>query len=590
MEVQLYVYDLSKGMARQFSDGFLGTHIDAVYHTSVVFGSVEYYFGMGIQTSRPGATHHGPPMEVITMGTTSLPEDVILQYLDSLREIYTAQSYDLFMHNCNNFSNDFCTFLVGKGIPGHITSLPQTVLNTPFGQMLRPQLEGAMRSVTQAPTPQSSALLARNALTTPKSVSANGVNGANGVAKTPSARPTGVVHNVTNIHEFDRLLESAKKTCAVIFFTSATCPPCKMVYPAYDELAVEVGYDGVLMKVDVGKAYEIGSRYSIRATPTFITFLHGEKENQWTGANERQLRGNVRMLAQMARHPHTKLDLPTLSGTSSKPVTYEKVPPLDKLIAKMGDAGRDPVVEAMKHFVAGRNHAGETTLPDLISFNTFFQSSVHKLPRELLFTVVDLLRVAMMDPRLSGYYAEEADHKTIITLLDTVNAGAVQDCPYSLRLVTLQLACNLFTSPLFPPQIMHTPSLSMPIIQLLTASLLDDQHANVRVAATSLAFNLVTANYTHRTTAREEALSSDDQVELCASLLEAISVEDASPEAFSGLLFSLGFLLYCSPADSELRDLVKAMDAKGTVVGKAKTFPKEGLVREVGGELLTKGT
>jgi hypothetical protein len=44
-------------------------------------------------------------------------------------------------------------FLVGKGIPDHITSLPKRVLDTPFGQMLRPQLDASMRSVTQAPVP-----------------------------------------------------------------------------------------------------------------------------------------------------------------------------------------------------------------------------------------------------------------------------------------------------------------------------------------------------------------------------------------------------------------------------------------------------
>lgn len=37
----------------------LGTYIDAVYHTSIVFGGVEIFFGPGIVTCRPGSTHHG---------------------------------------------------------------------------------------------------------------------------------------------------------------------------------------------------------------------------------------------------------------------------------------------------------------------------------------------------------------------------------------------------------------------------------------------------------------------------------------------------------------------------------------------------
>lgn len=54
--------------------------------------------------------------------------DVIEEYLDSLREIYTVKAYDLWRHNCNNFSNDFAMFLLGKGIPSHIANMPQAVL------------------------------------------------------------------------------------------------------------------------------------------------------------------------------------------------------------------------------------------------------------------------------------------------------------------------------------------------------------------------------------------------------------------------------------------------------------------------------
>ena len=70
---------------------FLGTHIDAVYHTSLVFDNIEYFFGAGIQTSVPGGTHHGRPMEVVPMGRTELPVEVILEYLESLRAIYTPE-------------------------------------------------------------------------------------------------------------------------------------------------------------------------------------------------------------------------------------------------------------------------------------------------------------------------------------------------------------------------------------------------------------------------------------------------------------------------------------------------------------------
>lgn len=42
MEVQLYVYDLSRGLARSMSATILGHQLDAVYHTSIVLQGVEY--------------------------------------------------------------------------------------------------------------------------------------------------------------------------------------------------------------------------------------------------------------------------------------------------------------------------------------------------------------------------------------------------------------------------------------------------------------------------------------------------------------------------------------------------------------------
>ena len=73
------------------SASFLGTHIDAVYHTSLVFGRIEYFFGAGIQTCYPGATHHGRPMEILPMGRTELEIEIILEYLESLKSVYTAE-------------------------------------------------------------------------------------------------------------------------------------------------------------------------------------------------------------------------------------------------------------------------------------------------------------------------------------------------------------------------------------------------------------------------------------------------------------------------------------------------------------------
>ena len=193
-------------------------------------------------------------------------------------------------------------FLVGKGIPDHITSLPQTVLNTPFGQMLRPQIDAAMRPITQAPTPHP---------VQPQPPSAPAQTAATPAPSSALEMNTGRVNNITTLKDVDRLLGLAKDRCAIIFYTSATCAPCKLVYLPYDDLAAKAGTKCVFIKIDFTRAdRSISTRYpEVHATPTFITYLRGKKRDEWSGADPRQLRSNVDMLMNAAfpPHPHSEV-------------------------------------------------------------------------------------------------------------------------------------------------------------------------------------------------------------------------------------------------------------------------------------------
>lgn len=576
MDVHLLVYDLSQGLARQMSMGLLGFQLDAIYHTSIELDGLEYVYDGNVVAITPGSSHLGRPLQRLHLGKTDLPMEVIQPYLESLREIYTVQAYDLWKHNCNNFSNDFATFLLGKGIPDHILHMPDAVLQSPMGRMLMPTLNQQVEAGRQ---------------------SREGIWGIQNSqpASTP-AHPQvqhhhGKVRTVTSASELESLLTSAQKSCAVVFFTSATCAPCKLVYPLYDELAAEVGGKAALVKVDISQAYDVGSRYSVRATPTFVTFLHGKEENRWSGADRAALRGNVQLLIQMAYpvHPHASLRLPSLQNPEAKPVLFAKIPPLQKLLAKMGTAADHEAVKALSHFIEARSKQGPANdpLPNMPALTTFLRDSTSALPPELTFTVFDLLRCGLVDPRFSGFLAEEKEHATILSLISYVNG--LKDCPYALRLVTLQMACNLFTTPLYPDQILTHEGLRSAITGLVSASFLDDNHSNVRVAAASLLFNVALFNNRKRRMNQDDALPEADQIELAASLLEAIAQEGESTEALQGMLLALGYLTYLAPLDGELVDLLRVMAADDTVKGKKSTFKDLALVHEVGGELLGKG-
>ncbi|GFF38374.1 desumoylating isopeptidase 1 [Aspergillus udagawae] len=581
MDVELYVYDLSKGLARMYSLALTGTYIDAIYHTSIVLNGVEYYFGQGIQTSVPGSTHHGQPMEKLLLGKTELPVDVVEEYIQSLTSIYTPESYDLFLHNCNNFTQDLAMFLVGKSIPEHIQNLPQTFLSTPFGQMMKPQIEQALRGVTQAAAPAPQPL--------PR-------------APVTAAAPVhpGTVRQVSNVSQLEEQLESAVNSCAVIFFTSATCPPCKVVYPTYDELAEEAGDKAVLIKVDISAAYDVSMKYGVRATPTFMTILKGNKLDEWSGADPAKLRGNVRLLIEMAHptHRHRQLRLPSFQRHLSNFVMYKKVPPLDKLVQKLQPHHEDPRLKSMIAFITARSSsttptspAADVALPDALpTFASYLQSTFHALPPENHFALVDLARLLFVDTRVSSFFAEEPNHTTLLTLLSP--STNLSSCPYNLRIVMLQLICNLFSSPLYLDPLTTNSAnnnLHTTVLTLTTSSLLDP-HPNLRTVAASLAYNLSAANHNARFAGLPDKLTEEEQVELTASLVEAITQEAESAEALHGLLFALGLLVYEAPADGAVVDLCRAMGIAETVRAKGEmpVFAKE-LIREVGGELLGKG-
>lgn len=100
--VYLYVYDLSRGLAKAMSLGLVGKQIDGIWHTAVVAFGKEYAFGQGIQEFIPGVTPYGHPIEKILMGHTQIPTEVYLEYIETLKEIWTASKYHLLDNNCNS--------------------------------------------------------------------------------------------------------------------------------------------------------------------------------------------------------------------------------------------------------------------------------------------------------------------------------------------------------------------------------------------------------------------------------------------------------------------------------------------------------
>lgn len=485
--------------------------------------------------------------------------------------------------------------------------------------MMKPQIEAALRGVTQgtgtAGVPRPPPAPAREAV--PRA--------------TETGASIGTVRIVSNTQQLDQYLAHASQTrkAVVIFFTSATCPPCKMVYAPYDELAAEAGEQAVLIKVDVSTALDVGMRYGVRATPTFMTFLDGgaEKVDEWSGANAGQLRGNVRLLVQMqagrTQHPHRRLDLPTLQRDITSYVLYKKVPPLDKVRQKLGsDPADEAVISSIITFLQARNNTSSSAnvpIPETLpAIGTYLQTAAQRLPRPNHFAVVDLARLLFLDPRVSGYFAErDTGHQTLFSLFSLASEAPPPPLPpphpqidsaepkpgpgpepgpppYNLRMLLLHLACNLFSNPLYTTTHLRSArSLRDAVLHLATSSLLDysSSPATLRVAAASCLYNFAVLNHNVRLAAaavdgeEEEPLTEEEQVEMAAAMIEALRAETESVETVRGLVVGLGLLVYGAVTDGAVVDVCRAMGVTD-VLGdkrKEKSFGSvEEVIREVG--------
>lgn len=142
VEVFLYVYDLSYGLASALSPTLLGKPVDGIWHTSVVVYGKEIFYGShGITHCDPGRTALGEPRQKVSMGLTSVTEDELFSYLKLLSvSTFRGNEYRLFDHNCNTFSNHITNYLTGRGIPNHILQLPAEVESTSIGSLLKPAL------------------------------------------------------------------------------------------------------------------------------------------------------------------------------------------------------------------------------------------------------------------------------------------------------------------------------------------------------------------------------------------------------------------------------------------------------------------
>ncbi|KAG0089937.1 hypothetical protein BGZ93_004957 [Podila epicladia] len=596
--VQVYLYDLSQGIARTMSMGLTGSQIDGIWHTSVVIFGREWWYGQGIMNAAPGTTMHGNPVEKIDMGETEIPEEVFMELIDSMRVKYGADSYHLLDNNCNNFSSDLCNFLVGR-FPDYITNLPADFLNTPFGQMMRPMIEnmfGPSRVAQNTPPPaiqptipslQSQQLL-------------SSISGAD----------TGIVPFMTDLSLLQQSIQN--NTAVVVYFTSATCPPCRVIAPIFDEMVLSKGKEIVGIKVDTGIAQSIGATFEVRSTPTFMFFLRGTKFSQFSGANQAELRSSIDLLIYSAHpaHPHTLLSLPQYKGLSGTPILFPSLDSVDPIFAKLktflpAAGAEDSLSEAEvkqldkiqawlhKRNTAKKAQSAEPSMGELgATWKPLLGKILNLLPYDNQFPALDIVRMLILHNRVAEVYAKDGN-LTIVNLLKNVASKDSEGSKPS-ALMTLRIACNAFSTPLLGTYVLS--SIARDAIKRLLVTTLLSPATQQRQTAASLAFDIsvkVAQSRSQKTDTvtptvsggpLEHHLDEDWIVECLSAIGTAIEKED-SEEIIHRLVASVGNFLYKEETHAgavllSILGLIETLDSKISAQ-MVKSANVVGLCREV---------
>ena len=152
-----------------------------------------------------------------------------------------------------------------------------TNTTTPAQQPITAPSSSLLQSISNRATGSS---LAPSAAAPDSGYSTPSMNTAGAAAALSASGP---IHPSTNPSSFRSLLNTHRAVIAM--FTSATCAPCRMIEPVFEDLARSkkknstTGDQIAFVKVDlsVGMASMVAREHGVSATPTFCFFLDGKK-------------------------------------------------------------------------------------------------------------------------------------------------------------------------------------------------------------------------------------------------------------------------------------------------------------------------
>jgi len=610
--VKLYLYDLSNGLARSMSLAWTGRQFEAIWHTSVVYDDqVEIFFGQGITTCSPGKSHHGRPLKVIDLGPTMIDPQTLMEYIDGLRQSWTADAYHLLEKNCNHFSNEVVGFLNGAVVPDYILNLPQEFLATPLGASMRPMIEQMFRGsnpIPSGPDPLSAA----PSVQTPAHLLAD-------IASSAYSAPTDPpLVSCSTIIAFEAELK--QHHCVVANFTNERgCPPCRVIAPVYEELARKShsspadsnphhgrqrkAKDVRFIKVDTATSMELSQRYQIRATPTFKFFINQQEVGEMKGANQTELETQINLMLYTAYppHPHIKLTLPKLKALSPSPILYPQVFNFEKALNKLLDSfpqdsntsPREVIKQTFEWVVIPfLNKKTDLNSPDrFLQWARATTQVLDSLGSSDSFPALDFLRLAVLrEEYVDQLYICPAESNPVY---EAVRVGRSQSeegqklaRPFCLTL--LRLLSNTLGSAKVAEQMMERETKNEMLLLRFVVGRLLDGDLDVQVLASGVFYGLVSRWACNRVEwihpASQAGADADAveewEIEAMSALVESLDREaqkaEPNPEMIFRLTATIGKLIYLSPSSGSLTTLMDSLGFRSIV---ARLRAQSGLLK-----------
>ena len=99
----------------------------------------------------------------------------------------------------------------------------------------------------------------------------------------PAASTSAVIVPYVDAERFTSLVER-RSGFALVDFTAAWCPPCRMLAPHVDAIASEFADELTVVKVDVDDQPGLAARFGVLSVPTLIFFRDGRAVDRIVGA------------------------------------------------------------------------------------------------------------------------------------------------------------------------------------------------------------------------------------------------------------------------------------------------------------------